>query len=144
LFINSDYENISAIIFSCTATLAKLVSLAISSNLDFVNSVISVHHDSEDLLYKIKNVSPETPEYLSDGLFVFHNSFAKNKLPFDVFKNTNAIQFEYDKRQLRCEGENLPIVGRVHLPKMLVSNGLLPVIVEEIFCKYNYHALKDI
>ena len=144
LFTNSDYENISAVIFSCTATLGKLVSLAVSSGLDGhgLNSVISVHHDSEDSLYKIKYVCPETPEYLSDGLFIFHNKFAKNRLPFDVFKSTNAIQFEYDDRGLKCEGENLPIVGRVHLPKMFIPNeNALHLLAGEVFRKYNHHAI---
>jgi len=119
LFLNDDMKDISAIIFSSTVTLGKLTSLAISQNKSplKLNSVLCIRHDTEPPYYKPQIVSQDTPEHLSDGLFIFHNPFAKNPISKDLFKNTNAIniQFDIDKGYNTFEGNNLPIVSRLNL-----------------------------
>ncbi|MDH2274506.1 hypothetical protein [Moraxella porci] len=85
LFLKEEYSNISAIIFSCTITLGKLTSLAISHGYFNPNGVITIRQDNEFPTYKIQEVSKETPEYLSDGVFIFHNPLAKNPLDKNLF-----------------------------------------------------------
>ena len=127
LFNNSGMEHISAIIFSCTITLGKLTSLSISED-NFpaqMNKVITVRHDYEPPYFKIQEVSKENPEELSDGLFIFHNPFAKNKLSLDLFKGTNMLQVICKGKDLSFIGENSPIVSRLNMPKMMFSNSLI-------------------
>ena len=37
-----------------------------------------------------------TEELIEDGLFVFHNPFAKYPLPIEIFKNKRIRQVNYD------------------------------------------------
>jgi hypothetical protein len=119
LFLNDQMKELSAIIFSSTVTLGKLTSLAISQDKSplKINAVLCIRHDIEPPYFKPQLVSQANPEYLSDGLFIFHNPFAKNKLPNDSFKNTNAINiyFDIEKKHKIFEGNNLPIVSRLNL-----------------------------
>jgi hypothetical protein len=119
LFLNDKMEDVSAVIFSSTVTLGKLTSLAISQDKSplKINSVLCMRHDTEPPHFKPQIVSKENPEYLSDGLFIFHNPFAKNAISTDLFKNTNAINiyFDLEKGHKTFEGNNLPIVSRLNL-----------------------------
>lgn len=119
LFLNDKMKDISAIIFSSTVTLGKLTSLAISEDKSPLktNSVLCMRHDTELPHFKPQIVSKDNPEYLSDGLFIFHNPFATNFLSKDLFKNTNAININFDikKGHKVFEGNNLPIVSRLNL-----------------------------
>jgi hypothetical protein len=135
LFNDNSFEHISAIIFSCTTTLGKLTSLSISQSLSTLqlNSVINIREDYEAPIYKTQIVSPENPEELSDGLFIFHNPFAKNKVSKETFTTTNIFQVTFDDRKLMFEGENLPIVSRFNIPQMMFSK----LIIHDINRKFN-------
>lgn len=135
LFNNNSMEHISAIIFSCTTTLGKLTSLAISESASTLqlNSVLNIRQDYEEPIYKIQMVSSENKEELSDGLFIFHNPYAKKKIPKETFNKTNIFQVTFEKRQLVFEGENLPIVSRLNIPTMFFNN----LIIHDINNKYN-------
>lgn len=119
LFLDDSKSHISAIIFSCTVTLGKVTSLAISQNKSKLktNSVLCIRHDTEPPYFKTQIVSPSSPEYLSDGLFIFHNPFAKNALNKELFEKTNAVHISLDIENDRkiFEGNNLPIVSRLNL-----------------------------
>lgn len=131
IFKDKAFEHISAIIFSCTTTLGKLTSLSISENnssLQF-NRVINVRHDYEPPYYKIHDVTKENPEYLSDGLFIFHNPNAKNKISFNQFKSSNAIQVTFDDGNFKFEGENTPIYSRLNLPKYMLPDEVIEMIM---------------
>lgn len=119
LFLNEKMEHISAIIFSSTVTLGKLTSLSISqnkSNLN-LNTVLCMRHDTEPPHFKPQIVSSSNPEFLSDGLFIFHNPFAKNPMDKNLFKDTNIINinFNIETGMKTFEGNNLPIVSRLNL-----------------------------
>ncbi len=140
IFRNEDMSDISAIVFSCTVTLGKLTSLSKSQNksqLD-LNHVINVRHDFEEPHFKIHDVSPNTPEELSDGLFVFHNPHARIKLPLEVFHDTNAIQVTIESGNLKFEGNNLPIVSRLNIPKLLLPEEIKNKFILEVFEKFNH------
>lgn len=136
LFLKEEYSNISAIIFSCTITLGKLTSLAISHGYFNPNGVITIRQDNEFPTYKIQEVSKETPEYLSDGVFIFHNPLAKNPLDKNLFDKTNAVNIFFDietKKNLRV-ANNLPLVSRLNLPFGKYS---LPYMYSKIFETFN-------
>lgn len=78
-------------------------------------------------------MSFDNPEELSDGLFIFHNPLAKNKVAKEIFSHTNAIQFNYENDELTVVGENLPIVSRLNTPNYMINNEILT----EISKKFN-------
>ena len=141
LFESKEYENISAIVFSCTMTLGKLTALSIveeNSSYNY-NKVFTIRHDNDDqeIPYKMQIVSKETPEYLDDGLFIFHNPNAKNKLPEEIFKNTNILQVRIIENCIYFDGGNLPVVSRFNLPKMFLPEKYIKEFVVETMLKYN-------
>ena len=139
LFNNNSMENISAILFSCTITLGKLTSLSKSINNSKLNmqQILNVRHDDEFPNYKIQDVNPENPEELSDGLFIFHNPFAKNPLPFSVFEKSNAIQITVNDTGFRLEGNNSPIVSRLNISKILMPDTIKTQIMTETINRFN-------
>jgi hypothetical protein len=130
LFNDTSFEHISAIIFSCTTTLGKLTSLSLSKNDSSLqtNRLINIRNDYEPPFYKIQDVSVDNPEELSDGLFIFHNPFAKNKISLEQFSNSNIFQITFEERKLMFASENLPIVSRLNMPKFYFSDYLLHAI----------------
>ncbi|MGE6397374.1 hypothetical protein [Chryseobacterium scophthalmum] len=130
LFRNPEFGDISAILFSCTATLGKLTSLANSSSeWPSINHVLNIRHDFEEPYYKLHEVSPQNPEFLTDGLFVFHNPYAKNKLDVSLFQQTNALQVYIEDGKMLFAGENLPIYAR--------HNAYFPFLKEELHKIFN-------
>ncbi|MBD1208517.1 MAG: hypothetical protein H9535_08810 [Ignavibacteria bacterium] len=127
IFNDNSMSHISAIIFSCTTTLGKLTSLSISQSLSThqLNTVMIIREDDEAPIYKTQIVSPNNPEEISDGLFIFHNPFARNSIPKEIFKTTNIFQITFENRKLAFEGENSPIVSRFNIPQMLFSNHII-------------------
>jgi len=127
IFNDKSMEHISAIIFSCTTTLGKLTSLSISADNSplQMNRVINIRNDYEPPYFKIQDVSKGNPEELSDGLFIFHNPHAKNKLSREQFSKSNIFQITFDERKLIFGGENTPIFSRLNMPKMLFPDFLI-------------------
>lgn len=122
IFNDDKYKNISAIIFSCTVTFGKLTSLAISKNKIYnLNTVYNLRQDFEDnnCPYKLQIVSYQNPEFLSEGVFIFHNPKAKNKLPMDVFSSTNATQVWLENDTIKLTPNTKPIVARMNIPTVL-------------------------
>lgn len=137
LFKNSAMEDVSAIIFSSTLTLGKLSALSKSKNNLNMNHVFTVRHDNDPPHFKLQEVSSSSPEELTDGLFVFHNPFAKNKLPQDVFASTNATQIVLQDKELSFKGENLPIVSRLNISKLLLPEQQKKQFLCEMFEQLN-------
>lgn len=135
-FLDEKYKNISAIIFSCTLSLGKLSSLNKSKCID-PNFIINIRQDDEIPFYKIHVVSENNPEDLADGLFVFHNPFAKNKLPYDTFDKSNVMQYRYEKNKLTTEGYQTPLVARYATPNALTPEPLKKIIIQTAFSNYN-------
>ncbi|RAP56407.1 hypothetical protein BTJ49_13425 [Oleiagrimonas sp. MCCC 1A03011] len=144
IFQSEDMKCVSAILFSCTVTLGKLASLAISDPAigHPTNYVLLVRYDYEPPHYKIQEVSPETPEDLFDGLFVFHNPNADHELPRSLFDSTSAIQVWESGGGLYFEGGDLPVVARLNLAKMLVSGEFKNMLLQDIFNRFNSEWLR--
>lgn len=138
IFTDKNHEEISAIVFSCTVTMGKLTSLAISKNsFHPTNFVLNIRHDFDPPHYPIQIVSQEVPEELTDGLFVFHNPNAKNPLPKSVFEGSNVIQVFINGSAIEFSGENLPLVARFNHPKMNFLGQLMNCLISETFDNYN-------
>ena len=137
LFNLEEYSNISAILYSSSITLGKLTSLAISAGYPSDNSVYNIRRDYEDfrIPYKLQKVSEKCPELLSDGLFLFHNPYAKNKLDIECFENSNVTQFFWKEERLVYTSNTYPIVSRLNIPKILE----IPyrMLIDEYLRQYN-------
>lgn len=138
IFMDKKYEDISSIVFSCTTTMGKLTSIAISKNsFHPTNFVLNIRHDLDEPHYPIHIVSQETPEELTDGLFVFHNPNARNPLPKSVFEKSNAIQVFQKGNCIEISEENLPLVARFNGLKMNFPGLFMNQLIVETFNNYN-------
>lgn len=139
IFDNKMMTSVSAVVFSCTVTLGKLAAMALSDKMlsHPTNFVFLVRHDYDPPHYKIQEVSPESPEDLFDGLFVFHNPNATNKLPKSLFEPTSAIQVSADSDGLYFEGGNLPLVTRLNISKLQLPGNYRRLFMQDVFNRFN-------
>ena len=119
LFTDNSLEDVSAIIFCNTLTLGKLSSLSKSRGSD-VSYVINVRHDMDPPHYKIHEVNEYAPEHLLDGLYVFHNPYAKNKISSVEIDKSGVLQYSIVNNQVKTEGAYFPLVARHCQPSMFV------------------------
>lgn len=115
IFENDSMRDVSAIIFTNTLTLGKLSSLSKSSQEDMAH-VINIRYDYEPPHYKIHEVNINHPEYLLDGLYVFHNPNAKLKLSCKALGDNGVLQVSLDEKGHVMEGWRRPIVARYCSP----------------------------
>ncbi|MGE7588496.1 hypothetical protein [Peribacillus sp. NPDC101480] len=137
IFNSDKYSNISAIIYSCTTTLGKLTSLALSSGKSSTNIVYNLRRDYEDndIPYKLQVVNKEVPELLTDGLFIFHNPYAKNKLDIACFEDTNITQYFIENGEIKFTSNTYPIVTRLNIPRLLQPG--FEMLIQEYLRQYN-------
>lgn len=123
IFNNEKFSDISAIIFSPTTTLGKLSALSKSDGYDPA-FVMNVRYNHEGK-YLIHNVSPEHPESIYDGIYIFHNPLAKNKIKNQHIFNEKIIQFNLNKDNpldlFQNNTLNLPIMARFCYPERLLT-----------------------
>lgn len=137
LFNSDKYSGISAILYSCTTTLGKLTALAKSEGYFSMNEVYNLRRDYEDtkIPYKLQHVGVDSPELLTDGLFLFHNPYAKNKLDIRCFEDTSVTQFFWQGDKLVHTSNTYPIVCRLNFSKYLQQGFLM--LIEEYLRQYN-------
>lgn len=137
LFNSNKYSGISAILYSCTTTLGKLTSLAKSEGYFSTNEVYNLRQDYEDtrIPYKLQHVGVDSPEFLTDGLFLFHNPYAKNKLDIRCFEDTSVTQFFWQEGRLTHTSNTYPVVCRLNFPKFLQQEFL--ILIDEYLRQYN-------
>lgn len=131
IFNDPDYSDISAVIYSCTVSLGKLTSLSISNNVPSFNNVYIVRKNNLKNNYQLQIVSSDCPEYLEDGVFVFHNPNAKHKLPEELFSKLHLTQFFFQDGRLDYLGNATPLVARLNVSK-LMSSAMNPYVLEQI------------
>lgn len=92
-----------------------------------------MRRDYEDarIPYKLHKVNNNQPELLTDGLFLFHNPYAKNKIDIKCFEGTNITQFFYKEGELIHTSNTFPIVCRLNISKLL-EPGFLMLITEYV------------
>ena len=137
LFNCDKYSGISAILYSCTTTLGKLTSLAKSEGYFSMNEVYNLRRDYEDtkMPYKLHHVGIDSPEMLTDGLFLFHNPFAKNKLDIQCVEDTSVTQCFWQGTILVHTSNTYPIVCRLNFSKMLQQG--FHILIDEYSRQYN-------
>lgn len=141
IFRDPSYEEISAVVFSCTLTLGKLTSLCISDGKFSLNDVYNIRQNCDTNKYLLQVVDTSCPEDIADGVFVFHNPKAKNKLPETFSEKIAVTQFYFEDGNLMCSGNVTPIVARLNTSKMFK-----PVIfpeIQEAIRKYNRMNIED-
>lgn len=144
LFNNTEYADISAIIYSSTVTIGKLTSLHISIGYEnSANFVYCLYRDYNDIKipYKLNLVSPESPEYLSDGVFIFHNPNAKHKLSLEYFNNSCINQFSLDENGLVYNTSSSDLIVRTDASKMLFEG--FDMLIKEYVRHYNKLSMKN-
>ncbi|MFS0662133.1 hypothetical protein AB1L07_25190 [Niallia alba] len=125
LFFKEEYQDLSAIIFSCTTTIGKITATVLSENESYdVNKVYCLYQDLTDtkIPYKLNLVNKDTPELLQDGLFVIHNPHAKNSLNLDYFNNPAITQiYINNKGMIEVNGNLCPTVARLDIPTFVAN-----------------------
>ncbi len=138
LFNKPEYEQISAIMFTCTLTLGKLTANVISKGQPSLNKVFTIHEDmsTPNVLHEkiyprflIKEVSDTQKEEITEGVFIFHNPNAKNVLPDSFLASTCVTNIYFENGQMTFSGNGLPIVARCNIIAP-IYDGLLPSIYE--------------
>jgi len=137
LFNNKDFEHISAIIFSATITLGKLTSLSLSQNKSSLktNFVINIRHDTDKPNWQLQLINENDCEDLTDGLFIFHNPFAKNKLDENIFKDTGIMEIKQGENGHTFENNRLPLFSRFN--NFGKHNFIINSLMFETFNKFN-------
>lgn len=142
IFLDESYSDVSAIIFSTTTTIGKLTATVASNNSSYnENVVFNLYRDflDEDDPYKYMLVGPESPEILTDGLFVFHNPNAKNPISLEAFHAPGITQYYYDiKGDLKRAGNPNPTIARLSIPRLFA--GLYVQEIEKDILCYNFAA----
>lgn len=131
LFNDPSYSDISAILFSCTVTLGKLTSLAVSNNMFSLNSVYNIRKNIIDGKYVLQLVSEFSPEDLADGVFIFHNPNAKRKLSEEIFSSIPVTQFFFNGNNLDYVGNSTPLIARFNTSSFL-AKAYEPYIIDQI------------
>ncbi|KLE06638.1 hypothetical protein L5E75_01270 [Aliarcobacter butzleri] len=88
IFLNDRMREISAVIFNPLATTSKINCKA--DRIDGAHTHVWYHNDNTI------SQTLKTEELIEDGVFIFHNPFAKYPLPIEVFKNKRIRQVNYD------------------------------------------------
>lgn len=90
LFCNDSMKYVSAIVFSCVATHGKLRAFSVPENayVEF----FGVKLDNGGAPVEFRKINHDYSESIQDGLYVFHNPYAKNPLPLGAFRHQGVIQ----------------------------------------------------
>ena len=138
IFNNYEMEDISGIIFTCTLTLGKLTALALSENKYInLNTVFNIRLDNEEPIFKVQEIDQTNPENLTDGLFVFHNPNAKNKIPEDFLSYGNITHVKLINNEIIIENNNSILFSRLNIPKAFLPEKLKDSFINNIFESFN-------
>ncbi|MBI0552748.1 hypothetical protein [Pectobacterium parmentieri] len=146
IFKNEHFSDVSAIIFSPTTTLGKLSALSKSDGHDpaFVMNVRYNHEGN----YLIHNVSPDHPESIYDGIYIFHNPLAKNKIKNHGVFDNKIIQFNLDENDYSHVFQentlNLPIMARFCHPEILLTENDKLALNMDAAASYNRVELSEV
>jgi hypothetical protein len=104
LFNDEEMSGISAIIFSCTATMGKLRALSNSPGIVIFNSVWS--EGQNGIPVEVKKTGEDYKESVVDGLQIYHNPFAQFPLSPRIFSRPGVVQhyFNFDLKEWTYEG----------------------------------------
>lgn len=112
LFEDAGHSDISAIILSTTATWGKVEAMATETQHRFVNTVWWSEEERKPIY--ISSVTDNDSESIMDGLYVFHNPFAKKPLEPETFRHKGVTQVFVDPvtRKITKERNGLCLMHR--------------------------------
>lgn len=90
IFLNEDWAEVSAILFSCVATWGKTVAMSVRPKPGFV--MTSWGTDASGRPQARRDSIGYPSESTSDGLQVFHNPNAHRPLPLETFRHKGVVQ----------------------------------------------------
>lgn len=91
LFLDESASEVSAVVYSCLATWGKLRALA--DNPEAKSIYQTFHPPATGIIPEVKITKKEHyVEHLSDGLYIFHNPYARFPLDREVFNHARAAQ----------------------------------------------------
>ncbi len=142
IFNDMQYSDISAVLYTSTLSTGKISSLSISRGDTSQNEVYCLYRDYENApFYKLNIVNCEAPENLADGVFVFHNPNARNKLPLEYFSNECITQFTINSHG-NIEHTNVKnLMVRTDFPKIMKSG--FDILIKEYVRHYNKVSMKE-
>ncbi|MDD1131207.1 hypothetical protein [Pseudomonas shahriarae] len=119
MFTSSKYKEISAIIFSTTATIGK----AITQTSLPVDVRCSRYHEQRGLIVEIKGNAKHFETHL-DGLQVHHNPYAENKLTPEAFDRYEITHYYYDVASKAIENQqrSYTLISRNILPPSSINS----------------------
>lgn len=96
-FNDQSMKEISAVLFSCTATWGKLSAMAVNENLEKnIQTLWATAPNGKPTVGDIKR--PEHQEQIFDGLQIYHNPYASIPLPPDIFRKARVVQHYFDQK----------------------------------------------
>ncbi|MCZ4806685.1 hypothetical protein O6C85_13815 [Legionella pneumophila] len=113
-FESNKYDEISAIFYNPLATWGKIRALA--NNKDKRLQFVTMHHHGNAGMKPVFKTSENEnySEHLLDGLYIFHNPYAKYPLPLETFRNKHVAQYYWDNSESKADiPENFLLTRRV-------------------------------
>jgi hypothetical protein len=122
LFNDDNMREISAVIFSCTATMGKVEALAPEN--EFCKTFITTMWGSEpDGRPEIRSGKPsEIGEVLTDGLQIYHNPYATYPLDLNFFRRKGVVQVFFDEAEGNMAEEEVTRSLYLRLPFSIISH----------------------
>lgn len=127
LFTDDKHANISAVLYSCTATIGKLTMELLSNNTEYTGSCVyslfeDIYSHNPMDKYQIVTSNNGYKEPIEKGLFVFHNPYAKNPLPLSFFGNAYVTQIYLDDNGgLSFFGNPMLLMRRYNVPNRRIQ-----------------------
>jgi len=94
-FRNPCMCEVSAVLYNCVATYSKLIALAPYQE-NKINLFLGTKVNEAEQIRNFKNKKPYYKETIQDGLCIFHNPWANNPLPENMFKQRGITNYYYD------------------------------------------------
>jgi hypothetical protein len=95
-FSSEDFAEISAVVYNPCATWGKVRTLSAPMDTEKVVVTSLRYNPSGHLPHQVKTFKETSAERLLDGMFVFHNPFARRPLAPEVFRNPAVAQAYFD------------------------------------------------
>lgn len=126
LFNDDQMREISAVMFSCTATWGKVDALATESPLR--KTIITTMWGSEPDGRPVRRVGTpaEIGETLTDGMQIYHNPYALRPLDPAVFRRRGVVQVFFNEQKQAWEEEELTRSLFIRLAFSLMPRNELP------------------
>lgn len=140
IFNSEKYEHVSAIIYSCTVTLGKLSSLS-ENHEPFPKCIVLDKEYNGFTMRRVRYSGSQSDETIYDGLIVYHNPNAKNKLPDDFLNDEGVTHIRYDKDEYE-EGISITNSSNYILKRRQVCMGGTESELIENFEKIKFHPVK--